>query len=298
MKIKYFAILIVCLVTTSVFAQTNLNNYKYVIVPDKFDFLNEKDQFSLNSLTEFLFEKYGFEAYIEGEKFPDDLVKNRCLALKSNLLKDSGVFKTKLTVELKNCDNQVIFTSQIGESREKQYDKAYNEATRNAFKSFAVLNYKYVPSPTSNTPQEVVANDNQVAKEIQQLKEEIETLKKEKEEVVENIETPVPMIEKAEKKQAPEAKTSNNAVSVKEIKTVTAIQKAEVSGILYAQAIENGFQLVDSTPKVLYKFRKSGIVDVFLVENNSAIIYKKGDSWILEYYENNVLKQDVLNIKF
>ncbi|HET8837617.1 MAG TPA: hypothetical protein VFM82_01325, partial [Flavobacteriaceae bacterium] len=68
------------------------NDYKYVIVPKKFDFLTENDQYKLNSLTEFLFEKYGFTAILEGEKFPDDLIKNPCSALNADVHSDSGMF--------------------------------------------------------------------------------------------------------------------------------------------------------------------------------------------------------------
>ena len=132
-------------IISSTFAQSNLNNYKYVIVPKKFEFLKEANQYRLNELTEFLFNKYGFQALMEGDSYPDDLLKNRCLALKSNLIKDSGLFKTKISVELKDCNDQVVYTSEVGESREKDYEKAYNEAVRNAFKSFETVNYQYVP---------------------------------------------------------------------------------------------------------------------------------------------------------
>ena len=302
MKTKISVLLITCFFTIGAFAQTNLNNYKYVIVPNKYDFLKEKDQYRLNSLTQFLFNKYGFQALIEGEKYPEDLMKNRCLALKSDLVKDSGMFKTKLVVELKDCNDQVVYTSEIGESREKEYDKAYNEAVRNAFQSIEALNYKYKPSATITTAAsqevEVVPNNNQVAKEIQQLKEEIESLKKEKEVVVEKAEPKVTMVSKVEEKQDPVVKASTKEVPVIAVKTVTTTEKVEVSGVLYAQAIENGFQLVDSSPKVVYRIKKTSIADVFMVENKSATLYKKGDNWILEYYEDNVLKQDILNIKF
>ncbi len=139
MKIKISALLITCFITISAFSQTNLNNYKYVIVPSKYDFLKDKDQYQLNSLTAFLFNKYGFQALMEGSVYPEDLLNNRCLALKSDLIKDSSMFKTKLAVELKNCNDQVVFTSQFGESREKEYDKAYTEALRNAFESIEVV---------------------------------------------------------------------------------------------------------------------------------------------------------------
>ena len=41
-------------------AQTDLNQYKYVSVPDRFDFLKTSDQYQLSSLTQFLLTKQGF----------------------------------------------------------------------------------------------------------------------------------------------------------------------------------------------------------------------------------------------
>ena len=42
-------------------AQENVNNYKYIIVPKKFDFLKEENQYRVNTFTKFLFEKQGFK---------------------------------------------------------------------------------------------------------------------------------------------------------------------------------------------------------------------------------------------
>jgi len=290
MKSKYIALLLAVFMSVTMFSQTNLNNYKYVIVPNKFDFLKEKDQYQLNSLTKFLFQKYGFEALMEGEKYPEDLIRNRCLALKSNLIKDSGMFKTKLGLELKDCNDAVVYTSEYGESREKDYQKAYTEALRNAFNSIEALAYSYQPGAmiATSAPQETHETNTAVAAEIQQLKEEIQNLKKEKEVVVEVAEQEVTIVPEVQAVKQP----------IKEVKKTEVVVKEASTGVLYAQAIENGFQLVDSSPKVVYKIKKTGIADVFMVENKNATLYKKGDNWILEYYENNVLKQEELTIKF
>ncbi|MEN3322816.1 hypothetical protein VP395_03690 [Mariniflexile soesokkakense] len=273
------------------FSQTNLNNYKYVIVPNKYDFLKESDQYQLNSLTEFLFNKYGFVALMEGSNYPEDVIRNRCLALKSNLLKDAGMFKTKLAVELKNCNDQVVYTSEMGESREKEYQRAYSEALRDAFKSIEALGYKYEPSANSSVAVlQEIETTSEVSKEIQQLREEIQNLKKEKE---------IALVEKVEPKIGTVTQVPVKEAVVEEVvNTNTPVVKELASGVLYAQAIENGFQLVDSTPKVVYKIKKTSIPDVYLVEGKNATLYKKDTDWILEYYENNVLKQDILNIKF
>ena len=289
MKTKFFAFFVTCFITIGAFAQTNLNSYKYVIVPNKFDFLKEKDQYQLNSLTNFLFNKYGFEALMEGESYPEDLAKNRCLALRSDVIKDSGMFKTKLSIEIKDCNDQVVFTSEVGESREKEYKTAYNQALREAFKSIEALNYKYKPSDkvTSLEVKETPAK-NEVAQEIQQLKQEIQNLKKEKEaEVVEVEKTAV---------RTPVVKSEPRPIE--DVETIQEGVEQVLSSVLYAQEIQNGFQLVDSSPKVVYRIKQTGANNVFIVENKSAIIYKKGDSWVLEYYLNDTLQQESLNIKF
>jgi len=294
MKIKIFTILTVLFVISNTFAQSNLNDYKYVIVPKKYEFLKEANQYRLNELTKFLFNKYGFETLMEGDNYPDELIKNRCLALKSDVIKDSGLFKTKLNVELKDCNDQIVYTTQTGESREKEYSKAYNEALRDAFKSFETINYKYVPKK-DDAVAEVKAetkNTTEVANEIQQLKEELQALKAKKEAEVES-ETP--------KMEVPRTEVVQKETIQTPVKTETpkvAQPEASVSDVLYAQAIDNGFQLVDSTPKVVYKIKKTSLENVFMVEGLNGTLLNKEGEWILEYYENGSLKQKTLNIKF
>ena len=276
-----FTIVLFNLVGSS-FSQANLNDYKYVIVLNKYDFLKTADQYQLNSLTKFLFNKYGFTAIMEDEGSAQDLIGNSCLGLKSNIIKDSGMFKTKLTVTLKNCKGEEVFSTQIGESREKDYGKAYNEALRNAFKSFETVNYSYQPNEEITALANTNASDQE---EVEKLKEEIEALKKEKETHVAVV-AAVPVVAVGASSQPKQVIEEKPEV------------QAEASDILYAQAIDNGFQLVDSSPKVLYKIKKTGLSNVFLVEGKQALVYQIDAHWVLEYYENNTLKTEILNIKF
>lgn len=133
------------MLTTSIFAQKKVNNYKYIIVPNKFDFVNTVDQYQTSSLTKFLFNKASFNALLEDEKLNEDLASDRCLALTSIVNSNSNMFSTKVTIVLKDCFNNVVFTSKEGKSKNKDYKKAYHEAIRSAFKSIETLNYKYVP---------------------------------------------------------------------------------------------------------------------------------------------------------
>ncbi|CAL2105011.1 conserved hypothetical protein [Tenacibaculum sp. 190524A02b] len=133
------------LATTITFGQKKLNNYKYVIVPKQFEFVSKNDQYQTSSLTKFLFKKYGFNAYMENEDLPKDVLNNRCLALTGDVIDESGAFTTKSVVELKDCNDKLVYRSQIGKSKKKEYKTAYHEAIRNAFRSIQGLRYKYQP---------------------------------------------------------------------------------------------------------------------------------------------------------
>ena len=275
-------------ITYSSFSQNSVNDYKYVVVPNTFDFLKEANEYRLNNLTKLLFEKYGFTALMEDDVLPDEALANICLVLNSDVLKEKGMFNTKLLVQLKNCKGEVIFTSQLGQSREKKYQVAYTLALREAFNSFEVLNYHYQENPTilAYGAPSSKANDD----EMEKLKEEISQLKEEKEKLKEET-SALPVV----------VKPAAVAV-IAEPKVVEAIQEPTLDtvqpNILFAQPITNGFQLVDSTPKVIYKIKKTGMINVYLVEGKQAIIYQLDANWIIEHYENEKLKTQILNIKF
>jgi len=292
MKKAVITLIIVLACTIYGNAQPNLNDYKYVIVPSQFNFLKEVDQFRLNSLTEFLFNKYGFIAILQGNPYPDDLISNGCLALNSEVVKGKSLLKTKLTVVLKDCKRQVVYTSREGVTKEKDLGKAYNLALRDAFKSFENMNYSYVPKKEITSQSSKKESNEKVAeanKEVVKLKVEIEELKKEKEKVIEP--TTVKIV-KPKKELLKLQKANDELKEVKKIKEVTT--KVE-SNILYAQATGNGFQLVDSSPKVVMILQSTALDNVFVVKDKNAIVFKQDGFW---YYSNNETSREALNIKF
>ncbi|GGW69039.1 hypothetical protein DFQ11_10594 [Winogradskyella epiphytica] len=250
MSKKIIFTIVILSVSLSAIAQKSINNYKYVIVPESFNFTNGEDQYQLSSLTKFLFNKANFQAYFADE-MPEDLKKDRCLALTSDVNKvKGGMFKTKLEITLKDCYGAVVLTSKIGESRIKDYGKAYHEALRDAFKSLEDLNYNYVP-----------------AEKEEPVKED-----KVKEETV-VFETPT------ESSQ-------------------TDIILDKDQDLYYAQAITNGFQIVDSEPKVIMILLKTSAPDTFIVKDKNAIVFKKGNQWIYSENDGSSTSEKVLTIKF
>jgi len=288
MKLKYILITVLVLSSGIIIGQRSLNEYKYVTVPNKFDFLKSDDQYQLNSLTKFLFNKEGFQTLFGGDVRPEELVKNSCLGLTTKVNNTSGLLNTKLLIELVNCRNETVFTSAEGRSKEKDYKKGYQEALRRAFKSITELNYSYEPV------KELFAPETLVEKEKVTIPEEVKEVVavKESKELAKTIEI------KAEDKainniEVQEVKDIKNEVVVKELTEIDA-----PTNLLYAQANPYGFQLVDSTPKVVYILLKTSRADVYILKNKNGILFKKDNQWIVEYYEMNELVKQELEIKF
>jgi len=145
MKKNILLVVSILFYTQFTIAQKSLNNYAYIIVPDQFSFQKEKDQYQLNSLVKFLFDKEGVKTFFSSEKIPQKYVRLDCGGLKLNVKKASSLLKTKLSFDLTDCYNSIIFSSKLGTSNEKEYKKAYHASIRAAFESFKKLNYTYTP---------------------------------------------------------------------------------------------------------------------------------------------------------
>ncbi len=120
---------------SNIYGQKSASDYSYVVVPELYEFLFETDQHQLNSMTKFLFNKYGFNAY-----FPSELPNvKRCDGLQAEVLGQPGFTYTKITVVLKDCYGEEIFRSEEGRSKYKEYKKSFQDALRKAFVSVADL---------------------------------------------------------------------------------------------------------------------------------------------------------------
>lgn len=145
------SILIVALLVINVLFGQNLNQYKYVQVPTKFSFQQEKDQYRLNNLAKAFMKQYGFDAYFDTDNLPNDFLTTNCNKIFLDVISNSGVFTTKLLVVLKDCKGTVLYTSKEGSSRDKDYAIAYNQSLRMAFESMKNLNYRYTETTAAET---------------------------------------------------------------------------------------------------------------------------------------------------
>lgn len=128
-KVVFFTLILI----SSVAMSQSLQGYKYLLIPNKFSFQKKSHEYNLNKLTQFMFNKYGFEAFIEGGATSVTENISGCDILRVNDV-TTGSLTTKIKFEFIDCKGNIIYTSKEGKSFYKEYDKAYNDAIRKVFK--------------------------------------------------------------------------------------------------------------------------------------------------------------------
>lgn len=252
--IKKTTFFLILLISTSAYnQQLNFDKYNYIIVPDKFDFVKSTNEYQTSSLAKFLLRKKGFKVFLGNEKLPQDLRDNRCLALQAIVKDASSMFTVKTFIELKDCHGKILYTSKIGKSKEKEYQKGYREAIRNAFDTMTDFEYSYSAASLVKTD--------------------------EKQEII------IPIAGVVLQNITAELKTAGNAI-------------AGVVGVLYAQVVKNGFQLINTKPEVVFIILNTNLKDVFVIKDKNGVFYKVDENWVSEYYENNQLIQKEFQVKF
>ena len=72
----------------------------------------------------------------------------------------------------------------------------------------------------------------------------------------------------------------------------------ETKEIYYAQAIDNGFQIVDASPKIVMVLFYTAAKDVFIVKDKNAIVFKKDGEWLYSENDGTDKSSKIMNIKF
>ena len=209
--------------------------HRYVIVPKKFSFFKEDDKYNTSTMSKIFFENEGFEVFYDSDQMPNDLAMNRCSVLFVDAVENNTIFATKIIIEIKDCYNKVVYTSVEGNSREKELNRAYNLAFREALSSLkGKLNFKLVKEP------------------------------------------------------AIELSKSNS-----ELKNTSEI-------LLTAVPTVNGYSLLNSNQENIFTLQKTSLENVYSAKKGTitGTFFKKNTDWVFEYYDNEELVQEVVNVEF
>lgn len=145
-----------------------VSDYQYIYIPEKF---NDQDvnKYGLNDLLQLKLKQKKFTVITESkENWPAELLQNPCQILTADLLNTSNMFKNKLKVEFKNCDNKTI-ASVDGISSIKEFEPGMREALEVAAKKIPVSTpvEKSMTLQKEETPNqvEIVKKDSPVVAE-------------------------------------------------------------------------------------------------------------------------------------
>ena len=73
---------------------------------------------------------------------------------------------------------------------------------------------------------------------------------------------------------------------------------ALANNTLYAQPKENGFQLINAKPQVVFVILNTGVKDIYVIKDKNGLLYKKGENWIAEFYDGGEIVVKKYSIKF
>lgn len=311
-------------------SQVDLSAYKYVVIPKKFSDFKTENQYGTSTLVKYLFSQKGFNTIYE-DNLPEELIGDRCLGLFTDLRDESSMFTTKTTMLLRDCRGEEVLVSKLGKSKKKDFKDAFNEAISNAFNSFGALEYSLYAPKNTEAPVTTVSVENEDKTVTVSFKNDIKSVDEnqlpvaQRDTLIEQVatrdvqyfkdRTPVPSnFEKAdaleteaveqiatEEEQSYVSKApvpSEYKKRAAEVKRIPTGEKTE--GMLYAQEVINGYQLVDSTPKIQLNLYKSQMPNVYVAKakNKDGVVYTSDGKWFFEYYQNGNMVVEELNIKF
>lgn len=252
-------ILFLFLVTSVVAQNDGVENYKYVIVDSNFDFVKKRDAYRTSSMTKFLFNKIGFEAYLNDETLPRELAVDKCKALFAKVVDESGSLSIKSVIEIRDCTGKVIFTSNVGKSKIKNYERGYYQSISEAFKSVQLYKYKFDKVPQDNSSSIVFKSKRKEADNVVVNKKENQLIKEDKV----NLE---------------------------------AIDKFV---LLYAKADKSGYQLLDKENNIVFIILKTNDKNKYFIKGKNGTFTKSNDHvWIAEYYQDEELITKNYVVKF
>jgi len=249
------------LIMVAGYAQNTINNYKYVLLPQKFEFLSSANEYLLNSTAKTLLEQKGFTVCWTNGDMPPAVAANRCAALTADFTQRKALFTTNLTLTLKDCYGNIIFKGKEGRSWEKDFGTAYNEAMNNAFTTLKALPYKY-DSTNSGAAQQAAPATTPAT-------------------------TPPTMTPATTPATTPAAATAT-ATSARELLYAQPI----ANGYQLVDATPKKVMTLLKTSLQDCFLADTGD------GSTRGIVYKNNDQWFFEYYKDGTLVSQKLTIKF
>jgi len=134
---KKVSALLLAVCSAMIFAQ-KVSDYKYVAVPEKFETFKE-DYGLKNFFTKALKGKKYIVLPVIKDDWPSEAKNNYCNVVNADILNEKSLFKNKLIVQFKDCNNKMIEESK-GSSNIKEFETGLQDALRQALMKIPISN--------------------------------------------------------------------------------------------------------------------------------------------------------------
>ena len=123
---KKILALLIALFSIISFAQKK----QIILISSKFDFQKEKNSYNINNMLKAILTSNNYEVYFDDAVFPLEIAQNRCNALTGVLVDNSNLFLTKVKLQVKDCQNNLLIETAEVKSREKNIQDGFIEVIK------------------------------------------------------------------------------------------------------------------------------------------------------------------------
>lgn len=149
----------------------SVSDYKYIAIPSEFNDFKENKSYGLASLLEKTLKSKKYIVLRQSKSsWPGEAQSNPCSILNADVLNDKSMFRNKVIVEFRDCNNKVIGTEKAS-STIKEFEPGFQDAIKIASAKIPVSNpniqniakSEVLPVQEQQKPAETSVSDTQTA---------------------------------------------------------------------------------------------------------------------------------------
>lgn len=135
---KKISVFVLAICSTLAFGQ-KVSDYKYILIPEKFETF-KNNSFGLDNYLEKALKSKKYVILPKSiDQWPSEAKDNSCNVLNANIVNDKSLFTNKVILEFKDCKNKVIFESK-GRSNIKEFEEGFQDALKQALTTVGTSN--------------------------------------------------------------------------------------------------------------------------------------------------------------
>ena len=112
------------------FSIASFSQQQIILISNKYEFQKEPNSYNSNNMLKAILVSNNYQVYFEDEVLPLEIAQNKCNALKGVLVDKSNVFLTKVKLQIKDCQNNLLFETAEVKSKEKDIQEGFIETIK------------------------------------------------------------------------------------------------------------------------------------------------------------------------